>query len=86
MSFDPSKWIFVGDTKLDLVKEQVDVLKQMYPNLKGAVICKDEQSNPICQKLPHLPAFCNTEKNVCFEGLRTTKESFDQMQRECDSK
>lgn len=87
MSFDPQKWIFVGDMDAcQHSKKQVGICKDLQLNIKGAILCNepDHKESEACIKVPAFPCFCNLDSNICIAGLRETKEQFEELQKLSD--
>ena len=88
MSFQPEKWVLVGDTNVDPhTSTQIQIIKDSKLEIKGAILCNDEkQANSDACKLPAFPTFCNIDTQVCVAGLRETKEHFEALQKISDEK
>ena len=86
-SFQPEKWIFVGDFENDPhSKTQVQTCNDLKYNIRGAIMCheKEHEKTEACFKVPAFPCFCNTDSQLCVAGLRTTPEQFDELQKMSD--
>ena len=82
--FVANDWFCILDFKNDeYSKKQVEVAKKLNLDLKGAVLCHEEQNtdSEICKKYPAFPTFCNTETNICVSGFRSTMKDFEDLQK-----
>ena len=82
-SLEADKWILVGNLEKDPhTQTQINVIKEMDLQLKGAIMCNDEKhrDSDVCKTIPAFPSFCNIETQVCVAGLRENNEQFASLQ------
>ena len=82
MTFDPRKFVLVGDTDVcEHTSEQLERCSRMEMDLKGVILCNEPRhaDTDACKKIAAFPAFCNVETNMCASGLRETQSEFDEL-------
>ena len=89
MVFDEANWVLLHRPDIcEHSKRQVEVCKELTPNLKGGIQCDtaENRDSEACGKVSAFPCFCNVETHVCVPGLRQTKEDLQRLQDISDAR
>lgn len=73
-------WVVIVDSD-PVSQKQLQVCKDLKPDLKGAILCQDPENDKsaICNTVERFPAFCHHTRNSCVYGLRPDAESLEEL-------